>query len=46
MVTFLPFPGYRPSLKDGEKIEDRISPPYDVIRDDYLRELQAKKGNA
>ena len=45
MVTFLPFPGYRPSLKDGEKIEDRVSPPYDVIGDDYLRELQSKKGN-
>ena len=45
MVTFLPFPGYRPSLKDGEKIEDRISPPYDVIGDDYLRELQSRPGN-
>ena len=45
MVTFLPFPGYRPSLKDGEKIEDRVSPPYDVIGDDYLKELQSRKGN-
>ena len=45
MVTFLPFPGYRPSLKDGEKIEDRVSPPYDVIGDDYLKELQSKPGN-
>ena len=40
MVTFLPFPGYRPSLKDGEKIDERVSPPYDVIGDDYLKELQ------
>lgn len=45
MVTFLPFPGYRPSLRDGEKIDDRISPPYDVIGDTYLKELQSKKNN-
>ena len=45
MVTFLPFPGYRPSLNDGEKIEDRVSPPYDVIGDDYLKDLQSRKGN-
>ena len=45
MVTFLPFPGFRPSLKDGEGIENRISPPYDVIGDDYLKELQSRPGN-
>ncbi len=45
MVTFLPFPGLRPSLKDGEKIEDRISPPYDVIGDAYLAELQSHENN-
>ena len=45
MVTFLPFPGYRPSLKDGERIEDRISPPYDVIGDDELKQLQSRPGN-
>lgn len=36
MVTFLPFKGYRPSLKGDESIEDRVSPPYDVISGDYL----------
>lgn len=45
MVTFLPFPGYRPSLMNGEKIDERISPPYDVIDDDRLRELQSKTHN-
>jgi uncharacterized protein (DUF1015 family) len=45
MVTFLPFPGYRPSLKDGEKIGDRISPPYDVIGDAYLKDLQSRPHN-
>lgn len=45
MVTFLPFPGYRPSLKDGEKIDERVSPPYDVIGEDYLKELQSKPNN-
>ena len=45
MVTFLPFPGYRPSLKDGEKIDERVSPPYDVIGDDYLKELQSNPHN-
>jgi uncharacterized protein (DUF1015 family) len=41
MVTFLPFKGYRPSLRPGEPIGDRISPPYDVIGPDYLKELQS-----
>lgn len=45
MVTFLPFPGYRPAIGDGETVEDRISPPYDVIDDDYLAELQSKAHN-
>ncbi|MDR2866099.1 MAG: DUF1015 domain-containing protein [Methanomassiliicoccaceae archaeon] len=45
MVTFLPFPGYRPSLKNNEDIGDRISPPYDVINDEYLKELQENKNN-
>ncbi|MDR3282654.1 MAG: DUF1015 domain-containing protein [Candidatus Methanoplasma sp.] len=45
MVTFLPFSGYRPSLKAGEQIGDRISPPYDVIGDDYLKELQSHPDN-
>ncbi|MFA7342037.1 MAG: DUF1015 domain-containing protein [Candidatus Methanomethylophilaceae archaeon] len=45
MVKFLPFTGYRPVLQDGEKIVDRISPPYDVIDDDYLQELQSHPYN-
>ncbi|MDD4668931.1 MAG: DUF1015 domain-containing protein [Candidatus Methanomethylophilus sp.] len=45
MVTFLPFSGYRPSLRPGENIEDRVSPPYDVISPEQLKELQAKSNN-
>ncbi|MDR0334827.1 MAG: DUF1015 domain-containing protein [Methanomassiliicoccaceae archaeon] len=45
MVTFLPFPGYRPSLKDGEDISARISPPYDVIDEERLKELRSKAHN-
>ncbi|MCL2142985.1 MAG: DUF1015 domain-containing protein [Methanomassiliicoccaceae archaeon] len=45
MVTFLPFSGYRPSLKDGEDIGCRISPPYDVIDEEYLNELLSKEHN-
>lgn len=45
MVTFLPFSGYRPALKPGESIENRISPPYDVIDDAYLAELKGRDNN-
>ena len=45
MVVFVPFPGFRPALKDNESIEDRISPPYDVIGPEYLAELQSKPHN-
>lgn len=45
MVTFLPFPGYRPVLKNDERIEYRISPPYDVIGKEYLKILQDHKNN-
>ena len=45
MVTFLPFPGYRPALRTDERIEDRISPPYDVIGKEYLRVLQDHENN-
>jgi len=45
MVTFLPFPGYRPVLKKDETIQDRISPPYDVVGKEYLRVLQENKNN-
>lgn len=45
MVTFIPFPGYRPAIKEGETIKERISPPYDVIDADYLTELQSNPHN-
>ena len=45
MVEFLPFEGLRPNLKAGEHVGDRISPPYDVIGPDYLKELQSKPHN-
>ena len=45
MVTFLPFPGLRPNIKAGEHVGDRISPPYDVIGPDYLKDLQSRPHN-
>ncbi len=45
MVEFIPFEGYRPNIKAGEKIGERISPPYDVIGPDYLKELQSNAHN-
>ena len=45
MVTFLPFPGLRPNIRAGEHVGDRISPPYDVIGPDYLKELQSHPHN-
>ena len=45
MVTFFPFPGYRPALKNDERIEYRISPPYDVIGKEYLKILQDHDDN-
>lgn len=45
MVEFLPFEGYRPNIKADEHVGDRISPPYDVIGLDYLKELQSKPHN-
>ncbi|KUE73852.1 hypothetical protein AUQ37_07375 [Candidatus Methanomethylophilus sp. 1R26] len=45
MVEFLPFKGYRPSIGAGDSIADFVSPPYDVIGPEQLRELQSKKHN-
>ncbi len=45
MVTFLPFSGYRPDLSTNEPVGERISPPYDVIGADYLKELQSNRNN-
>jgi len=44
LVTFVPFPGYRPSLKDGV-IGNRVSPPYDVIDGEYLERLRSDVHN-
>lgn len=45
MVEFLPFEGLRPNLKAGEHIADRISPPYDVIGPEELKDLQSRHCN-
>ena len=46
MVTFIPFKGYRPAIRTADdRIEDRVSPPYDVIGPDYLAQLQSKPDN-
>jgi len=45
MADFRPFKGLIPSLSRGESIEDRISPPYDVIDDDQKRALQSHDHN-
>ena len=45
MGSFLPFPGLRPNIKAGEHVGDRISPPYDVIGPDYLKDLQSHPHN-
>jgi uncharacterized protein (DUF1015 family) len=45
MVTFLPFKGYRPNIRAGEHVGDRISPPYDVIGEDYLADLKSRPFN-
>jgi uncharacterized protein (DUF1015 family) len=45
MVTFLPFTGLRPELDRNEDIGGRVSPPYDVISDAYLKRLQSMKHN-
>ncbi len=39
MVHFHPFRAYLPELTRGESIEDRVSPPYDVISDAERKEL-------
>jgi len=45
MVTFHPFNGYLPRLGDDEGIDERISPPYDVIDDDELQTLRSNPYN-
>ena len=45
MVQFHPFRAYLPELTRGESIEDRVSPPYDVISDAERKELQSHTYN-
>lgn len=45
MVHFHPFRAYLPELSRGESIEDRVSPPYDVINDEERKELQSHPYN-
>jgi uncharacterized protein (DUF1015 family) len=45
MVIFKPFNGLIPSLDPEENISTRISPPYDVIDDHELEELEANPYN-
>jgi len=45
MVTFLPFAGFRPAMRAGESISDRVSPPYDVIGPEELARLQSHADN-
>lgn len=45
MVQFHPFRAYLPELSRGESIEDRVSPPYDVINEEERKELQSHPYN-
>lgn len=45
MVDFLPFDGLLPKIGMKDAIEDRVSPPYDVISEETLRILQSKPYN-
>lgn len=45
MVSFQPFKALMPALKEDERIEDRASPPYDVIGEEERAALQSKPFN-
>jgi uncharacterized protein (DUF1015 family) len=45
MVTFRPFNGYLPRLGDDEGIDERVSPPYDVIGEEELKRLHSNPYN-
>ncbi len=45
MVEFLPFKALLPVLKKGESLDDRVSPPYDVIDEARKEELQSHRHN-
>jgi uncharacterized protein (DUF1015 family) len=45
MIDFRPFRGVLPVVKGSDRIEDRVSPPYDVIDEKQLAVLKAKPFN-
>jgi uncharacterized protein (DUF1015 family) len=45
MIDFRPFQGLLPAVKGTDRIEDRVSPPYDVIDEKQLSALKAKEFN-
>ncbi len=45
MVDFRPFRGYIPRLAKDESIAARVSPPYDIIGSEELKELQSHPYN-
>jgi len=45
MVVFKPFKGLIPQLQEGEDIQQRISPPYDVIDEHELEGLKSNPQN-
>jgi len=45
MIDFRPFHGLLPVVRGSDRIEDRVSPPYDVIDEKQLSALRLKKLN-
>jgi uncharacterized protein (DUF1015 family) len=45
MIDFRPFHGLLPSVEGQDRIEDRVSPPYDVISDAQLAVLKSNPFN-
>lgn len=45
MVKFRPFKGFIPNLTEGEEIDSRISPPYDIIDEEEKGALKEKPYN-
>jgi len=45
MIDFLPFHGLLPAIEGADRIEDRVSPPYDVIGEKQLSALKSKEFN-
>ncbi len=45
MVEFQPFKGFIPNLAEGEEIDSRISPPYDIIDEGEKRALKENPYN-